>query len=369
MNLKYLAALSTTVGTIFGGGILALPYAVEKSGFFEGIGLLALLGFASILITMYTGELSSHFKKMHQLPIIISKYTGKRLKLLILIFQVLTIYGAQIAYLTGIALVLVFLFGLPYSVAVLIVFLLTLPLIYKGYALVESAETPLMFIKIALVIIAAFSIFSFINVTHLYHSNLQNLFGPFGIILFSLTGYTVIPEVKEELGGIKNLTSVIVISYLICIAVYALFAFAFIGAFGPGVASVATSGVHSFYYEILFSVTTLFLLLTPYVALGLVLSDSFFFDFKISRKLSVFLALAIPFVVALFDFNFEKILDVTGGIFISILAIILLFAVYIERSRRTVAKIKYLVPGGNVTLFFTMAVMLMGLVYTAYTII
>ena len=34
MNMKYLAALSTTVGTIVGGGILALPYAIEKSGFF-----------------------------------------------------------------------------------------------------------------------------------------------------------------------------------------------------------------------------------------------------------------------------------------------------------------------------------------------
>ncbi len=369
MNLRYLAALSTTVGTIVGGGILALPYAVEKSGFFEGIILLILLGISSILLTMYTGELSSHFKKLHQLPIIISKYTGKRLRILILIFQLLTIYGAQIAYLTGIAVILVFLFNVPYSIAVFIVFILTLPLIYKGYKLVEDAETPMLFIKIALIIAASLAVFPLIKVANLYASNIASLFGPFGIILFSLTGYTVIPEVKEELGGFKKLTSVIILSYIISISVYVIFTFAFIGALGPTVSSVATNGIHSFYYEILFSITTLFLLITPYIALSLVLADSFTYDFGIKRNYSMFLSLAIPFVVALFKLNFEKVLDVTGGIFISILAIMLLLAVYIERRRKDSKKIKYLVPGGNIALFFTLIVMVIGLFYTFYIII
>ena len=368
MNMKYLAALSTTVGTIVGGGILALPYAIEKSGFFEGIALLILVGFASILITMYTGELSSHFKKLHQLPVIISKYTGKRLRILILVFQVLTIYGAQIAYLTGIALVLVFLFHLPYAISVLLVFLLTLPLIYNGYKLVEDAETPLLFIKIALIVAAALSVVTIIKDANFYLYNITNLFGPFGIILFSFTGYTVIPEVKEELGGIKKLTSVIVVSYIISIFLYVFFSFAFVGAFGQSVSTVATNGIHSIYYEVLFSLTTLFLLLTPYIALSLVLADSFTYDFGIGRKPSMFLSLAAPFAIALFNLNFESILDVTGGIFISLLAILILFAVFIER-RKTKNKIKYVVPGGTYLIVFTFVIMLLGLAYTVYSII
>ena len=369
MNMKYLAALSTTVGTIVGGGILALPYAIEKSGFFEGISLLVLVGFASILITMYTGELSSHFKKLHQLPVIISKYTGKRLRVLILIFQVLTIYGAQIAYLTGIALVMVFLFHLSYAISVLLVFLLTLPLIYKGYKLVEDAETPLLFIKIALIVAAALSVLTIVKDANFYSYNITNLFGPFGIILFSFTGYTVIPEVKEELGGIKKLTSVIVISYIISILLYVFFSFAFVGAFGHSVSTVATDGIHSVYYELLFSLTTLFLLLTPYIALSLVLADSFTYDFGIGRKPGMFLSLAAPFAIAFFDFNFESILDVTGGIFISLLAMLILFAVFIERRRKGKKRIKYLVPGGISLIVFTFAVMLLGLAYTIYSII
>ncbi len=366
MNIRYLAALSTTVGTIMGGGILALPYAVEKSGFFEGIVLLVILGIASILITMYTGELSSHFKKLHQLPIMISHYTSKKTRFLILLFQVLTIYGAQIAYLTGISIVLVFLFHIPYTIALTLIFLLTLPLIYKGYKFVEDAETPMLFIKIALVVVASLSVFNLIRVTNLYALNLTNIFSPFGIILFSLTGYTVIPEVKQELGDIKKLTSVIIVSYIIAILIYILFTFAFIGAFGPSVSAVATDGIHSLYYEAIFSITTLFILLTPYIALGLVLADSFTYDFHISRKVSMFLSVAVPFVIALFDLGFEKVLNITGGIFISLLAIMVLFAVYLERKRRGVKKIKYLVPGGNVAIFFTAIVMVIGLTYTLY---
>ncbi|MEM0142793.1 MAG: aromatic amino acid transport family protein [Candidatus Parvarchaeum sp.] len=369
MNIRYLAALSTTVGTIVGGGILALPYAIEKSGFLEGIAMLLLIGFASILITMYTGELSSHFKKLHQLPVIISKYTGKRLRILILIFQILTIYGAQIAYLTGIALVMVFLFHLPYAVSILLVFLLTLPLIYKGYKLVEDAETPMLFIKVALIAAAALSVITLVKDANFYAYNITSLFGPFGIILFSFTGYTVIPEVKEELGGTKKLTSVIVLSYLISILLYVFFVFSFVGAFGHSVSIVATDGIHSIYYEILFSLTTLFLLLTPYIALSLVLADSFTYDFGIGRKPSLFLSLAAPFAIAFFDFNFESILDVTGGIFISILAIMILFAVIIERKRKEKKQIKYLVPGGMYLIVFTFIVMLLGLAYTIYSII
>ena len=126
---------------------------------------------------------------------------------------------------------------------------------------------------------------------------------------------------------------------------------------------------HSIYYEILFSLTTLFLLLTPYIALSLVLADSFTYDFGIGRKPSMFLSLAAPFAIAFLGFNFESILDVTGGIFISLLAMMILFAVFIERKRKSKKQIKYLVPGGVYLIVFTFAVMLLGLVYTVYSII
>ena len=60
-------------------------------------------------------------------------------------------------------------------------------------------------------------------------------------------------------AGVKQLTSVIVVSYISTLLLYVFFSFAFVGAFGPTVSTVATDGIHSVYYEILFSLTTLFM--------------------------------------------------------------------------------------------------------------
>ncbi len=363
MDGKYLAAISTTVGTIVGGGILGLPYAVSKTGFFPALGLFALLGLASILITMYTGELSSRFKRFHQLPVIVSEYMGKRFRVLVLVIQILTIYGAQIAYLSGIALVFTLLFGLPFQMAVLLIFLLTLPIIYKGYREVENVEVPLLFIKIGLILASAISVLILLNLNNFSHMSTANFLSPFGVVLFSLTGYTVIPEIKAELGGTKKLTEVILVSFAIAIAIYLFFTFAFIGAFGTGVSQVATESIHSFYYDILFAVTTVFLLITPYLALSLVLMDSFSYDFKMDRKLSMLPALLIPLIFALINLNFVYVLELTGGIFISILSVIVLIAVYLARKKEK-TKPAYLVPGNGYLILFTAIIMISGLVYT-----
>ncbi len=363
MDQRYLAAVSTTVGTIVGGGILGLPYAVSKSGFIPAIGIFALLGFASILITMYTGELSSRFRRFHQLPVMVSEYVGKKFRFLVLVVQVLTIYGAQIAYLSGIALVLVFIFGLPFDVSVILIFLLSLPLIYKGYRQVEEAEVPLLFIKIGLILASSISVLTLVNLGNIVRSNFGGFLGPFGIVLFAMTGYTVIPEIKAELGGTKKLTSVILVSFVIAIAIYLFFTFAFLGAFGSSVAEVATNSIHSVYYNVLFSFTTIFLLITPYLALSLVLMDSFSYDFKLDRRLSLLPALLVPLIFALFDLNFVYVLELTGGIFISLLSLIVLAAVYLARKRGS-RHVEYKVPGNDYLILFTAVVMLLGMAYT-----
>ena len=369
MNLRYLAALSTTVGTIVGGGILALPYAVERSGILVGLLLFVVIGAASILITMYTGELSSRFKKFHQLPVMVGGYMGRKFRMLTLLFQILTIYGAQIAYLIGISIVLVALFDVPYYIALTLVFLLTLPLIYKGYKLVEDAETPLLFIKLGLIVAVSIIILTTFHVGNISLFNNGNIFGPFGVILFSLTGYTIIPEVREELGNKpKDLNSVIISAYVISIAMYVLFTLAFIGAFGSGVAEIATNSITSNGYQLLLAITTLFLLITPYIALSLVLTDAFSYDFKINRGVSLAMAAVIPFAIAFLDLDFQAVLSITGGIFVSALSILILAAVHLARKRER-ATPKYYVRGGEVAIVFTGIIMALGVVYTLLQVI
>ncbi len=369
MNLKYLAALSTTVGTIVGGGILALPYAVEKSGFLTGLVLFAIIGAASVLITMYTGELSSRFKKFHQLPVMVGGYMGRNFRLLTLIFQILTIYGAQIAYLVGISLVLATVFNTSYYLALVALFVLTLPLIYKGYKAVEEAETPLLFIKLGLIVIVAAVVFFLFKIGNVSLFNQKYIFAPIGVILFSLTGYTVIPEVRGELNNDpKNLNKVIISAYIISLAMYVLFTLSFIGAFGSGVSAIATSSITSASYQLLFDITTIFLLITPYIALSLVLTDAFSYDFGVRRGASVGFALVIPFIIAFFRLGFQSVLEITGGIFISILSLLILSAVYVSRKREK-SHPQYSVRGGSIALIFTAIIMSLGIIYTIIQII
>lgn len=364
MNGRYLAAVGTVVGTVIGAGILALPYAVSQSGFLIGLILIFLVGISSILITMYTGELSFKLKKIHQLPILISDYAGSKFRMVVLVLQVLIIYGAILAYLIAMGVSLNSILGIPYVLSVLLVFALSAPVIYKGYKSVEKAETALSAIKILLIIVVSLVVIFPLHIANLTTTNVNNVLQPFGVILFALMAFTVVPEVREELNNKpKHFNRVVIISMAISMLVYVFFAAAFIGAFGSGVSSIATDSLASGAYSFLFYLLTIFLVITPYIALSLVIVDSFNYDFKLKRNYSFWLTVLIPLGLALLDFNFARVLEVIGGILLPILSLMILYAVY--RERRNFGKSKvYNVPGGIVTLLFTASIMIVGFIYT-----
>jgi amino acid permease len=364
MDGKYLEAVGTIVGTIVGAGILALPYAISKSGFLIGLALIIVVGVSSIFITLYTGELSFKLKKIHQLPILISKYTSAKLRSTVMSLQIFVIYGAIFAYLIAMGVSLQYVLGVPYDISVFLVFALAAPIIYKGYKAVEAAETPLSIIKILLLLVVSIVIIFSAKAANLGTLQPLNFLEPFGVILFALMSFTVVPEVREELGNKpEHFNKVVIIGTVISMAVYILFAAAFIGAFGQGVSSIATNSVNSGAYNILFYILTIFLVVTPYIALSLVVVDAFNFDFGLDRTKSFWLAVLVPFILALVGANFASVLGVVGGILLPILSLMILIAVYYERKRFRVNKV-YRVPGGIATLIFTSIVMLAGFIYT-----
>jgi amino acid permease len=364
MGRGYLAAIGTVVGTIVGAGVLALPYAISKSGFIIGIALLIIVGISSILITMYTGELSFRLKKLHQLPVLISKYVGKKFRFFILILQVLTIYGAILAYLIAMGVSLNALLGIPYILSVLLVFAFSVPIIHQGYKLVEDAETPLSIIKLVFLVIVSLIVLFAIKPGNLATINVGNSLAPFGVILFALIGYSVVPEVREELNNnSKDFNKVVIISTVTAIAVYILFAAAFIGDFGSGISSIATNALSSGQFGFLYYLLTIFLVITPYIALSLVMVDAFNYDFSIKRSYSFWLTMMVPVILALIGFNFAHVLEVIGGVLLPILSVMILVAVYRER-RLSGRSMKYSVPGGVYLLLFTAAVMIVGFIYT-----
>ncbi|MEM3844492.1 MAG: aromatic amino acid transport family protein [Candidatus Parvarchaeota archaeon] len=369
MDKNFLAAVSTVVGTLVGGGILALPYAMSKSGFFYGLLMLFIVAIASILITLYTAELSLRAKKMHQLPILIGDSLGKRFRIFVLILQVVTILGALIAYFIGLSSAISILFGIPYYLSLFILFVLSFPLVLKGFDIVEKSETPLFFVKVLILIIASVVVLHYFNFSNIMSSNLLQIFSPFGVILFSLTAYTVIPEVKQEVAGnVGKLVKVILVSFIISILIYLLFSLSFLGAFGAKVSQIATNYIASGYLKVLLLLTTIFMLITPLLALGLVMADTFYYDFKVNRWISTVIAVLIPAVIATFNIGFESVVDIIGGVFLSLLSLSVIFAVYVSRKKEGISR-TYSVFGGNYTLLFTGIIMVLGLVYTILNVI
>ena len=102
MNKSKLRGISAIVGTIVGAGTLGIPYVVSQVGFSIGLIYLLIIGLISTLVMLYVTELVLRTKKTKQMPGLAEKYLGKWGKRVMMLSQVLGIYGALIAYLTGI---------------------------------------------------------------------------------------------------------------------------------------------------------------------------------------------------------------------------------------------------------------------------
>ena len=155
------------------------------------------------------------------------------------------------------------------------------------------------------------------------------LFLPYGAILFSLWGASLIPEVEEMLGEKKALLKkVIVTATLLPILVYFFFIYFILGITGSQTAESAITGLRNILGEkivalgLFIGVLTTF---TSFIALGLTLKKVFMYDLKIGK----FLAWAATCFVPLFLFflgfqNFINVISLVGGIMLGIDGILIL---------------------------------------------
>ena len=96
---KTFPAITTLIGTMIGAGILAIPYAVSKSGFFIGLITMFIVALLMILVYLYLGEISLRTKEFHQITGLAGKYLGKKGKYWMFAATVFGIYAALLAYL------------------------------------------------------------------------------------------------------------------------------------------------------------------------------------------------------------------------------------------------------------------------------
>lgn len=323
------AATAVLLGTIVGAGYLGIPYVVQKSGFLLGILHLVLIGTAVMLSTLYLGKIALKTHEHHHLTGYAALYLGIQGKRLMLLATLVGIISALVAYMLG--------EGTSWSYlltgserltmqAALIFWLLLALLTARGMRVFARIET----LSVSAMLILMLTIIAFetpqVQLANLITLHLENLMLPFGVILFSFLGFSVIPEMKLLLkNNKKEMQRSILRAYSIVFILYTLFTLAVVGVHGISAPKIATLALGAPF--IILSVITLF---TAYFALAIALIDTLRFDLALSHakawcitnlsSLALFLLLT-----ALHEADFTLIISI-GGILSGGLSALLILA-------------------------------------------
>lgn len=369
MKKESIIAIATIVGTVFGAGILGLPYIFAKSGFLIGLLYLIIIGIVTTLMTLYTGEITLRTKKFWQLPGLTEFYLNKKAGYFVVALQIIGIYGALIAYLTGIGTSMQNLFGGSQLVYSTVFFLIFSVLVYKGLKSISISELIFSGLKITIVVFISLVMLSGVNINNLNKINIENVFLPYGVILFACLGYTVMPEIKEILKkDKKNIKKAVIIAMSICLGIYLLFSIVFVGNFGLNLSEIAIDNLTG-YLKYFGEAFVVFTLTTPFLALGLVLKDTFINDYKMGKKVSWFLACCIPYLIVLSgSLSFIRAISISGGIAGSLTGIMICM-VLLKSRKKGECKPEYVVSGGKIPIYIISLIFLAGFIFEVISLI
>jgi len=365
---KFLKAFAVFAGTIIGVGIFGLPYAASKAGFFVMVLYFLLMAVIAILVHLVFGKVALGTETIHRLPGYAEEYLGFAWKKVAFLITGLGLSGALLAYLIvggeflnsflsphlgGNALIYTFLF-----------FSFGAFLIFRGIKSISQIELLLLIVFFGILITLFVKAFPFIDTSYFVGIDLKFLALPYGVILFSLWGLPLIPEVKEILGGDNKLFKKVIISgILLATITYLFFIFTVFGASGFNTSKEAISGLaltlgdNIIRLGFIFGIITCF---TSFIALGLTLKKVLWYDFNIPKNLAWLITCFFPLLLFLMGFReFINVIGLTGAFALGCEAILIIFiykAFLKKKFSRKMNPILYILP-----IFFVL-----GIVFEIY---
>ncbi len=331
--MKIIYAIAVLSGTIIGVGLFALPYVTLKVGFWVILGYFLILGALVILVHSFFGELALKTPDFKRLPGFAKFHLGNWGQNLAYISTILGIFGALLAYLIVggefLTELLSPIIGGGNLIYTLFYFIVGAALIFFGIKAIAKVEFWGLILFFAILIAIFFRGQPFINIENLFLNfrnwelGIGNWFLPYGVILFSLWGAALIPEVEEMLGAEKRLMRKIVpIAILIPIIVYLFFIYLILGITGPQTTESALTGLRNFLGDGIVSLALFFGVLTTFtsfIALGLTLRKVFWYDLKIEKNIAFAITCFIP--LALFLIGIKQFIPVISFVGVTMLGI------------------------------------------------
>lgn len=348
-NKKIIYAISTLVGAIIGVGIFGLPYIASQAGFWPMFFYLCGGAIVVLAVHIIYSQVIIIRNKNQRLPGQINDVFGNKWGTIVFINFLLGLFASQLIY------IIVggqFLYGIinpflpaPLAACSFIFFAIGSFLIYKDTKYIAQTE---FFMLIFLIVIVIGIFFLSIPKIQLYNFtgyNLNKIFLPYGIVIFSFWGTTILPEIIEMFTDKKNkkvdeinrnAVKVNICAILVSFFIYLLFIVAIFGVSGAKTSVEALEGARPFFSQRIMHAAYLFgflCIFTSFLTTGLTIKKCLIFDYKINDNLSFIFAISIPIILFFLNFkNFINIINFVGNFTFGI-AGISIFALYLKLKK------------------------------------
>ncbi len=325
-------AFSIISGTIIGAGFFALPYLTLKTNPFVMAIYFVVLGLVSILVHYFFADAALKTPNYIRLPGFAKYHLGKKAYKIALISGVLSVLGSNLAYLIlgGKFLQAIFapFFGMGETFYTIIYFAIGAILIFFGIKAIDKVQLGgliLLFVSLVALFVKGAHQIDFSQL--IFESNPSFFLLPFGVVLFSLWGVSLVPEAEEVLKEKSNyLKKIIPFAVILPMIVYLLFIVLILGLSGNETPPDALSflnkslGANLTYLILSMAIITTF---TSFIALGLTLKKMLWHDLKINEKLSWAIASFVPISLYFLGIkDFIQVIGFVGGIMLAIDGII-----------------------------------------------
>jgi len=323
-NKKFIQGVFLLSGTIIGVGMFGIPFVFSKAGFIVGAMELLIITAALTVIHLAYGEILLRTDTIHRLPGYVNIYFGKRLKFFSSFSYLIGLMGALLVYIVIGGKFLNNLLNLPNFGGEIIFWAAGTVFIFfsiRQLGLIDTLINTLLVGFLAYFVFGALPYFREIT-PPLY--SFDNVFLPYGVLLFSLAGATAVPEVRALVG--KNsgslLKFIIIFGTVIPAVLYFFFALSVAGVSGINTSPDALSGVMGFLPSYLLNlgmVVGILAAFTSFIVIGLTLKETLYFDFGMRHWVSWAVTSFFPLLLFVLGVaNFIVIIGflgaVTGGI-------------------------------------------------------
>jgi amino acid permease len=336
-----LVASASMVGAIVGVGVFGVPYAVSKVGWGLALAFFIVLTGIQLFQHLFYAEAAIATDDQVRLVGLTERFIGKRYRPLASVALLLGSWSSLIAYVLVGGDFLHALLGGMLGGSVIVYQLAWAALgsfmLFFGLAFVSRIGFVGTIGKVAAMLVIL-GLCAFRVKLGNFSLHVEDPLLPYGVIMFSLSGAAIVPEIEEMVGGDRRKYRLaVVIGTLVSAALTMLFGFMVYGVTGAATTPDAIAGLKSVLGGGLPVVAAAFGFLavaTSFLSVGIDLKDTIIYDFKFKPVLAWLTTMAVPVgFLAVGARNFLPIVSFSGAVFGGTIAM-LISAMFLHISGR-----------------------------------